>query len=59
VAVRIYGPGDVWVDDFTADYIDEKETDPVSFRMALTGHFVSTQTSSAGRPCRNPEKPVS
>ena len=27
-AVQIYGPGDVWIDDITADYTDEKVTDP-------------------------------
>ena len=30
VAVQIYGPGDVWIDDFTADYTDENATDPVA-----------------------------
>ena len=28
VAMQIYGPGDVWIDDITADYTDEKVTDP-------------------------------
>ena len=30
VAVQIYGPGDVWIDDITADYTDENATDPVA-----------------------------
>ena len=28
VAAQIYGPGDVWIDDITADYTTEKVTDP-------------------------------
>ena len=28
VAVQIYGPGDVWIDDIAADYTEEKATDP-------------------------------
>jgi RNA polymerase sigma factor (sigma-70 family) len=30
VAVQIYGPGDVWIDDITADYTEENATDPVA-----------------------------
>jgi RNA polymerase sigma factor (sigma-70 family) len=30
VALQIYGPGDVWVDDITADYTEQQATDPVA-----------------------------
>jgi RNA polymerase sigma factor (sigma-70 family) len=30
VAVQVYGPGDVWVDDIVADYTEEKATDPLA-----------------------------
>ena len=30
VAVQVYRPGDVWVDDIVADYTEEKATDPLA-----------------------------
>ena len=30
VAAQIYGPGDVWIDDITADYTEEQATDPLA-----------------------------
>ena len=35
VAVQIYGPGDVWVDDVTADFTEEKATDPLCVQHAV------------------------
>ena len=34
VGFQIYGPGDAWVDDITAEYTEEKATDPVASSVA-------------------------
>ena len=41
VAVQIYGPGDVWVDDITAIYTDQKATDPLAANAALENSDVA------------------
>ncbi len=35
VAVQVYGPGNVWVDDIVADYTEEKATDPLASGPAV------------------------
>ena len=38
VAVQVYGPGDVWVDDIVADYTEEKATDPLAVSPPRRSH---------------------
>ena len=53
VGFQIYGPGDAWVDDITAEYTEDKATDPVASRSPAPSPHADADVAEVAIQDRN------